>query len=124
MSNKFIDVHTFDGKLKGIFHQTKIYSKEEKKESFMNLIQKLVKTSAIEAVHTIINDLSNEKGNNFQSENDLDASNILMEILTCIDNSDVIKMLEEQLVDTKNLGICNSGRVTRLLQIWIAFCKS
>jgi hypothetical protein len=29
--------------------------------------------------------------------------------------------LNEQLADARSLGICPSGRVTRLLQIWLAF---
>ena len=44
-----------------------------------------------------------------------------MEICKWLENPDVLKLLNEQLGDAKKLGMCNSGRVTRLLQIWSAF---
>ena len=44
-----------------------------------------------------------------------------MEILQWKNNPDVVSMLEEQLCDVSMLGICPSGRVTRLLQVWKAF---
>ena len=44
-----------------------------------------------------------------------------MELIQFIDNPDFLICLNEQLEDTLNLGICPSGRVTRLLQLWSAF---
>lgn len=121
MSNNFIDVHTFDGQLKGIFKQSKEYTVDEKKISFSHLTTLLTDLNAIDATKTMIKDLEDENSSNFHPENNLDASDILMEILQWITNPSVLIILNEQLGDAKNLGLCNSGRVTRLLQIWLAF---
>ena len=122
MSNKFINVHNFDGKLKGIFTPSRIYSIEEKHTAFIHLIEKLNNRAAIDTVQTMIKDLSILKGSNYQQENNIDSSDILMELIQFIDNPDTLKGLNEQLADARNLGICPSGRVTRLLQLWSAFC--
>ena len=124
MPNNFIDVHTFDGKLQGIFKRSKVYTVDQKKKVFYHLTQLLTDLNAIEATKTMIKDLEDEKGSNFHPENNLDASDILMEILQWITNPSVLVILNEQLGDAKNLGLCNSGRVTRLLQIWLAFVDS
>lgn len=116
-----IDVHVFDGKLKGIFTQHKIYTLEEKKVCFSFLMTKLKDPAAIKSLQTITHDLSEIQGSNYQVENEVDASNILVEIIQWIENPDVLLTLSEQLSDITNLGVCPSGRVTRLLQIWIAF---
>ena len=118
MANKFINVHIFDGRLKNKF--TKTYSVEEKKEKFNQLIPKLKNNVAKIAVRAIISDLHN--GQNKQIENNVDASDILMEIINLMDDhAGILGQLEEQLVDMKNLGFCPSGRVTRLFQIWNAY---
>ena len=124
MSNNFIDVHTFDGKLKGLFTPSRIYTIDEKKISFSNLITLLTDVNAIYATQTMIKDLVNDKGSNFHPDNNLDASDILIDILQSVNNPYVLISLNEQLADCKNLGLCNSGRVTRLLQIWLAFVDS
>ena len=121
MSNNFIDVHTFDGKLQGIFAASGSYKINEKKDAFSHLIKLLTDPAAIMTTQTMINDLAHEHGSNYHPANNLDASDILMEIINWVDNPDVLKMLNEQLGDVKKLGICNSGRVTRLLQVWVAF---
>lgn len=123
MSNKYINVHTFDGKLQNIFLPIKTYSIEEKKNMFSALINKLHPISAL-TVKIIVKDLDKrDGGSNFQKENNLDASDILADIIYRNRNKieDMIPMLNEQLADAKNLGICPSGRVTRLLQLWTAF---
>jgi hypothetical protein len=117
----FINVHTFDGKLNGIFLSSAVYTIEDKKIAFSNLIKLLTNSNAKKATQIMINDLSNKEGSNFHQANNLDASDILMEICKWLENPDVVKLLNEQLVDAKKLGMCNSGRVTRLLQIWSAF---
>lgn len=121
MSENFIDVHTFDGKLKVIFKPSKTYKNYEKKIEFLKLINCLYNQSAIDNVNTMINDMFSEKGNNFQPENNINSSDVLMELIKISDNQNVLVGLNEQLSDIKNLGICASGRVTRLLQLWIAF---
>lgn len=112
-----IDVHTFDGKLIGLFNPTKNYTKDDKKIMFKLLYDQLSDDNAKFTLNTIISDLDIEKGNNFQLENNIDASDILADILTK-DYKDLLLIIEEQLSDTKCLGLCNSGRVTRLFQIW------
>lgn len=117
-SNSFIDVHSFDGTLKGIFKPSRAYSKDEKIKMFRNLINKLSCGRASFTVEIMINDLSKvNSGENYQPENDVDSSDVLAEIL-CKDYTDLLPILQEQLADVVNLGICPSGRVTRLLQIW------
>lgn len=72
----------------------------------------------------MINDMAIDRGSNFQPANNIDASDLLIEIIQWVDNPDVLITLNEQLGDVKNLGICDSGRVTRLLQIWLAFVNA
>jgi hypothetical protein len=124
MSNKFLNVHIFDGKLKGLFTPSRIYSVDDKKDAFYNLIGKLNNQAAIITVQTMINDLSFNNNRNYQHENNIDSSDILMELIQWIDNLDILQGLDEQLADAKNLGICPSGRVTRLFQLWSAFVHS
>lgn len=122
MTEKFINVHIYDGKLKGIFKPSRIYTLDEKKKSFEELINKLENKDAVYTVQTMIKDLSDTKGSNYQQENNLDSSDILMDLIQLDTNPDILNGLNEQLADAKNLGICPSGRVTRLLQLWSAFC--
>lgn len=124
MTNTFINVHTYDGKLKDLFTPYKSYTIEEKKEDFSHLIQLLTNPAAIATVQVMIRDLDQPNGANFHPANNVDSSDILMELVQWVNNSDVLKALDEQLADTRNLGICNSGRVTRLLQLWLAFVNS
>jgi len=121
MSNNYINVHTYDGKLKNIFTPLKTYSLDEKREMFNDLITKLHPISAL-TVKIIVKDLDTVNGGaNFQKENCIDASDILADIIHRTKIEDILPMLNEQLADAKNLGICPSGRVTRLLQLWRAF---
>lgn len=119
MSNRFLNVHIFDGQLKDIFTPSQEYTNDDKKIAFENLLPQLSNPIAIETVHTIINDIG--KPNNFQPENNVDCSDILMEIIKLTKDTDIIVCLDEQLADAKNLGICPSGRVTRLIQLWSAY---
>jgi hypothetical protein len=121
MSNTFINVHTYDGKLKDLFKPVRSYTIEEKRDNFSHLVQLLTNPAAIATVQIMIKDLDQPNGSNFHPENNVDSSDILMELIQWISNPDVLKALNEQLADTRNLGICNSGRVTRLLQLWLAF---
>lgn len=129
----FRNVHIYDGKLIGIFKPKNTYNTKEKKILFNVLLKMLDNSVAKSTVQIIINDLNHSnKGQNFQPENKINASDVLAEIMAKIldyinHNSDkykdILTSLSEQLTDSKKLGICPSGRVTRLLQIWIAFCS-
>lgn len=121
MNNNFINVHTFDGKLKGIFTPLHVYTNDEKKTTFTQCLSLISDPFAKQTIQTMINDLTNSGGSNYQPENNLDSSDILMDLLQWKENPDVIVALNEQLADVKKLGICPSGRVTRLLQLWVAF---
>lgn len=122
MTNNFINVHQFDGKLNGIFKVSRLYTIEEKKIKFSELIFKLSNPAAVQAVKIIISDLDIPKGGNFQAENNIDASDVLVNLLHLdINNPDFINNLNEQLTDITNLGFCPSGRCTRLLQLWLAY---
>jgi hypothetical protein len=125
MENSFINVHNFDGQLKDKYSKKRIYSNEEKEESFTCLIKLIKNTFAKKAIVQILNDMKNNNSivnNNFQMENNLDASDILKEIIDNIfynNNCSMFQILEEQLSDAYRLGMCNSGRCTRLLQVWL-----
>lgn len=119
--NQFVNVHTLDGQLRGIFQSTACYTLVQKEKLFRELIAKLSEPAAIYAVETIIQDLSHPLGGaNFQPANNTDSSDILADILGNQDYEDLLPILSEQLADAKNLGLCDSGRVTRLLQVWLA----
>jgi hypothetical protein len=109
-----MDVHIFDGKLTNIFKPLKKYSDLEKENLFSTLKGKLSRNA-----NDMLNIMVSDKQTNFQAQNNLDATDILADIL-CRDYLPILNLLDEQLSDTKLLGQCDSGRVTRLLQIWSA----
>ena len=112
-SNSFIDVHSFDGRLRNIITPTK-YSMVEKQTKYNILKEKLKNQNSIEMVNIIAS------GNgNYQYENSLDASDLLVNILYK-EYDEILPILEEQLSDMLNLGRCTSGRVTRLLSILVS----
>lgn len=121
MSNSFINVHTFDGKLNGIFTPSRKYTIEEKKESLTQLLQDISDPHAKQTVAIMISDMDKPDSQNYQKENNVDASDVLMDILQMGNDADIMTNLNEQLADVRSLGICPSGRVTRLLQLWSAF---
>lgn len=118
MSNKFINVHNFDGKIKNKYIPINCMNKQEKIELF-NSIKSKFSIESSSMIDIIIKDLDNYNGgSNFQNENNMDCSDILSDILTYKNLDDIISLLDEQLSDNFLLGQCNSGRVTRLFQIW------
>jgi len=120
MSENFINVHTFDGKLKNLI-DIKKYDNYYKKNVFDKLLTSLSDIYAIQTLNNITNDMYNQNGQNYQLENDLDASDILVNILTHKNfSNDLFEILNEQLSDTSKYGLCNSGRITRLLQILLS----
>jgi hypothetical protein len=124
-TDNFINVHTFDGNLKGIFKPVHVHSRDEKIVLFNRLIEKLNCGRAISIVKIIINDMSKpNNGDNYQVENDIDCTDILADIVNKVltkEYSEMLGILEEQLSDILSLGVCPSGRTTRLLQIWNTF---
>ncbi len=119
MSNNFRDVHTFDGTLGQHFTPTKSFTKEEKKEVIIKFCEKLQLQLAKDMIHLIVNDLNTE--NNIDRSNNLDSSDVLVEICSKVDGSDIdMSFIEEQIIDIALLGPCPEGRSTRFLQIWQA----
>ena len=115
---KFIDVHKFDGHLCNMYVNIKNFSIEEKKNLFNGIKKDLKSPMSLHMLNIIINDLNTIKGPNYQIENNMDASDILADIIIYKNFNDIIIILDEQLQDILQLGSCNSGRVTRLFQIW------
>lgn len=120
MSNTFIDVHTFDGKLKNIFKPSREYTVDQKIKMFESLKSKLTNPHSQHMIDIILRDLNVEGGNNFQVENNMDCSDILADIINYKDFDDILSLLDEQLKDTFLLGQCASGKCTRMYQIWKA----
>lgn len=113
------NVHEFDTKLRNIFRPLKTYTNTEKKDEFNKLILRLNDIYAKQSVKLIIEDLEEKIDNkNYQKENEIDASDILIDILHKKHN-DILPLIEEQLRDIIIFGRCPSGRTTRLLQIWL-----
>ena len=119
MENNFKDVHKFDGKLKGKYKKMVDSTIELKRYHFNKFIMNLNNEYAKNAVRNIISNLEKEnEGENYQPENDIDCSDIFYDIIWHKDVKELIGIIEEQLFDMQMLGLCNSGRVTRLFQIW------
>lgn len=116
-TNDFINIHVFDSKLKNIFIPNKTYSKHEKEILFVNLITKMKNKNSINVIQTIISDMNKNNGNNFDIENNLEATDILADILNK-NYEELLPLIEEQLDDAIQLGLCPIGRAGRLLQIW------
>lgn len=124
MENNFKDVHEFDGKLKGKYEKMVESTIELKRQYFNMFITYLNNEYAKNAVRNIISNLEKENGGeNYQSENDIDCSDIFYDIIFHKNVKDLMGIIEEQLFDMQLLGLCNSGRVTRLLQIWNCLYK-
>jgi hypothetical protein len=120
-----INVHIFDGKFKNKYTPKRTYNKEEKKIAFEKLQTMLKNPLAKKTVEIMTQDMSNLRENkNYQKENNIDASDILFELSQHSDNSCLIHNLDEQLSDVIRLGICPSGRTTRLFQLLQAFSSS
>lgn len=121
-TDNFINVHTFDGNLKGIFKPIREHSREEKTDLFNKLLDRLNCGRSISMVKIIINDMYKpNNGENYQIENNIDCTDILADIVDKVltkEYMEMLPLLEEQLSDILNLGVCPSGRTTRLLQIW------
>jgi hypothetical protein len=114
MHKTLIDVHEFDGKLVNKF--TREYSLEQKTEilSSYNPSDPIAQKTLL----MIIADIG--KPNNYLEINGMDASDLLVAILELPQTEDLQQVLEEQLIDI-DAGKCNSGRCTRLYQVWSSF---
>jgi hypothetical protein len=126
-TSPMIDVHVYDGSLVGIYTGPVRTADERVKvmQSLKTFISDLETTTmrqqAIACIDMMLHDARQPNGgDNYQPANKVDATDILADLLTPFDPS-IIDLLTEQLCDVNTLGICNSGRVTRILQLWTVF---
>jgi hypothetical protein len=118
-SSSFINVHVYDGRLKDIFQPSRYYTVEEKVILFGMLYSRLQNPVSRNMLEIMTTDL--QKMGNYQAENDLDASDVLADLINMGLTSHLTSAISEQLSDSRQLGTCPSGRATRLLQLWRAF---
>jgi hypothetical protein len=113
------DVHKFDNKLamtdiNDYIKKASELTKEQKKELFTKLLEKLTDGMAKRNLNILIN------SNNYDPVNKLDADNLLVIIVNRLekDNWDksLLDLVNEQLKDM-SLGFCQQGKTIRLLQI-------
>ena len=116
-SNKFMNVHVFDGKIgKGYKRQHTLISTELWLK-IANFYEKLTNPIAKQTVKMIMVD----RNQNYDPRNDIDASDILADIIIKISDDEVVDgYIQEQIADIFLLGRCPQGRTTRLYQIWRA----
>ena len=117
------NVHEFDGKLRGLFTPVKKHSVEEKEDMFNKLATRLT-PPAVHMLAVMIVDMKKPNGGaNYHPASDADATDILADIVGDNKYDDILPTLDEQLEDIKNLGTCDSGRVTRMFQVWQAYIE-
>ena len=120
-SNKFINVHIFDTQLTNIFQPERMFSKEEKIEMFKTFQEQIQNPAAQEAISTMIRDL--DTNGTYAPANPVDSTAIIASILDKELDPSMVNILEEQLSDAKNLGLCPQGRSCRLIQVWKSVYK-
>lgn len=114
-----INVHEFDGKLRGKYNKKYNVDNNTKIEEFNKLLICIKKRKARIGLSKIINDLKlGDNGSNYHQDNDINCSDLLYDILKHNNHTFLLSVIEEQIYDMENSGICDSGRVTRLFQIW------
>ena len=115
LSDNFIDVHQFDGKIDIPVLTT--FTKDQKIDQIKTLLPKLTKTSALKIIQTITNTIIQDSNENFDDINNVDASDILANILAKSYDS-LLDIIEEQLEDIWELGQCPQGRTIRFIQMY------
>jgi len=127
-SNKTVNTHTYDGKLRNIVSQhadllrkTHSVCVSVKKDTLEKLKQVIEEhntpytSGAVRALNLIIGDCGKEP--NYDSSNDLWAEDLLYLINQKI-TDDVVPTLAEQLSDIVTSGKCPPGRTTRIWQVY------
>jgi hypothetical protein len=114
--NKFQNVHEYDTKLTNIFQSERMFSKEEKIQMFKTFQEQIQNPVARETISVMIRDL--DTNGNYDPANQVDSSDVLASILDKELDPSMVNILNEQLADAKNLGICPQGRACRLIQVW------
>ena len=118
---KFIDVHSYDGKLKMILKES--FTNEEKKILIKKLICECQRVESHIMLTQILIDMITQTQANYDNKNEIDATDILATILKK-NYISLLPIIEEQLVDIYKLGQCAQGRTTRLIQLLKIFDQS
>lgn len=108
-----IDVHTFDYKLKGLYVKKHNLLYQQQIDLFTNELYPILNNN--QAKYNLIHIINGTDVYNI--ENNMDARDILTDIIIHKSYKDILEIIEEQLCDM-TLGLCTSGKCTRLFQIW------
>ena len=114
----FTNVHQFDGKIDIKLNKT--FNNQEK----LALITKIIyefrnkNPNALKMLIIIKDTIIKNTKDNYDDTNNIDASDVLANILSGNNVTELYDLLEEQLVDMFTLGQCAQGRVGRLIQIY------
>lgn len=108
------NVHEYDGKL--LIPELNKFDDNYKITQIKELLPKLTKINAVKMLQKIGQAIIIKSDENIDQENNVDASDILANILSK-NYINIINLLDEQLDDMFLLGQCPQGRTTRLLQI-------
>ena len=113
-AQSFRDVHVYDYSYKDRPYTPLVT--ENQIEWIQRLIPKMKNPVAIQGIHLILANTGNL--NNFDTTNQKRAEDLLADLAHVIltKDTDLLELLEEQLVDMYQLGQCAQGRVTRLWQ--------
>ena len=114
-AQSFRDVHVYDYSYKDRPYTPLVT--ENQIEWIQRLIPKMKNPVAIQGIHLILANTGNL--NNFDTTNQKRAEDLLADLAHVIltKDTDLLELLEEQLVDMYQLGQCAQGRVTRLWQL-------
>lgn len=121
MNNPQLQTHFYDHKCQKIILLRK-NSSDEFIQTLTNYLPKIHNVIAKEAMLLIIRDVGHQ--DNCDDTKNIWAEDILYEIITHPASKDCQGIIEEQLADIIEYGQCSQGRVTRLLQIYLALMNS
>lgn len=116
MSDKFIDVHVFDGRCtRTIIPEYTETSRKEALDYYKRVLPHPDAKALIELIRT------DPYERNWDSTERIYAPDLLCNVIHHMTNPDFVSLLNEQLRDCYQLGQCPQGRVKRILQCKLAF---
>ena len=116
MTERFIDVHVFDGRCK----PTTIpeYTAESRRAA-LEYYERVLRDPDAKALIRMIQTDPPER--NWDYTERIYTPDLLCDIINHMTNPDFVQVLNEQLGDCYRLGQCPQGRVKRILQCKLAF---